>query len=380
MASELDWLTDRSLSDAVEELEQLLSQASCAFLLGAGCSCCAGLPLMGQLTQHVLSSTDLSPTTKDILHTVLNQFGESSPATIEDLMSELVDLLSIGERRSACRAECASIQVGGREYQTEQIRDALTEIKSAIVRSIDREEIDLSHHRAFVRAIHNGLRSGKSQQGSPVYYFTLNYDTVLEDSLGHERIPFTDGFLGGATGWWEPSTFEDERVSARVVKIHGSIDWRLLEGDTCPRRFRKGTVPERDADRVVIWPAVTKYREAQRDPYAQMIALMREVLRPQGPREVVLTICGYRFADAHINLELDRALKESERRLTIVAFTGNERPEDLLAEWIGDTRIRDQVRVYAKRGIFHGARSYQTAQDVNWWRFEILAKLLGGQR
>ena len=45
--------------------------------------------------------------------------------------------------------------------------------------------------------------------------------------------------------------------------------------------------------------------------------------RPSHGSQCVLVVCGYRFGDTHINLELDRALRESAGDLTIVVFTSD---------------------------------------------------------
>ena len=67
-------------------------------------------------------------------------------------------------------------------------------------------------------------------------------------------------------------------------------------------------------------PASTKYRETQKDPYAQLAELGRESIRTISGSQKILITCGYGFADSHINLEIDRALRESEGRLTVVVF------------------------------------------------------------
>jgi SIR2-like protein len=79
----------------------------------------------------------------------------------------------------------------------------------------------------FVKNIHS-LRVGKSSGLDQVDYFVLNYDTLIENALSLEKIPYTDGFDGGAVGWWDNRTYERRELSARVFKIHGSIDgWNL---------------------------------------------------------------------------------------------------------------------------------------------------------
>ena len=48
----------------------------------------------------------------------------------------------------------------------------------------------------------------------------------------------------------------------------------------------------------MIWPASTKYRETQIDPFAQLLALARNALRSENQSEKVLVVLGYSFSDA----------------------------------------------------------------------------------
>jgi hypothetical protein len=381
MTDSLTPLAKTPFSSTVEALEELMSHSSRVFLMGAGCSSCAGLPLTLTLTKEVLETAFLRDTTKEILSSLTKQFEGSTSATIEDYMSELVDLLAIAERRKQRCAICSTVNLGDKTYQVNELHEALDQIKEAIAKCIESKTIEISTHWQFIKAIHRTLRSGKTGNVKPVDYLVLNYDTLIEDALALEKLPYTDGFLGGVTGWWNEFSFSAENLSARVLKIHGSIDWCELNDDTMPCRIRSTlTLPTGSKKRVLIWPAATKYRETQRDPYAQIAGIMRRILGPSHASEVILTICGYRFGDSHINLELDRALHESGKVLTCLVFTGQNEPEGQLKAWFEDPKITDQVRIHAKRGFFHGSNVARSGEDLPWWKFENLTRLLGGER
>jgi hypothetical protein len=165
-----------------------------------------------------------------------------------------------------------------------------------------------------------------------------------------------------------------------VFKIHGSIDWCLLEGDTIPRRVRSGIKTESSKRHILIYPAATKYQEAQRNPFAQMIHYMRHSLCPNEGMEMVLAICGYSFNDSHIDVEIENALYQSDGRLTIAAFVHTDAPEGRLKAWLTNALISEQVRVYANKGYYHGSNEIKFEKDIPWWKFEVLASLLGGER
>ena len=106
----------------------------------------------------------------------------------------------------------------------------------------------------------------------------------------------------------------------------------------------------------------------------------RHVLRPSGGSQCVLVVCGYRFSDAHINIEIDRALRESAGDLTVVVFTSDNEPSGQLAVWHHDASVTEQILVFANRGFFHGTQSTLATTDLLWWKFENVTRLLGGER
>ena len=143
------------------------------------------------------------------------------------------------------------------------MRVAAEQIKQNISKAIARQ-IDIKTHRAFVHAVHQPVRVGKVAPGSTVDYLVLNYDTVVEDALAIERVAFSEGIDGGVTGWWNPEMSDRADLAARVLKLHGSVDWCEVAEDSLPRRIAHNLqVQDMQNRRILIWPASTKYREAQ---------------------------------------------------------------------------------------------------------------------
>ncbi len=380
MSEDLSALKEQRFAETVEELQQLLSQSKRVFLIGAGCSKIANLPLMTELTEKVFECLPKDDESSRILGAIANYYKNAKGCTIEDYLSELVDLLSIAQRREQKIAKTDGIQIGDLKCSLASLKLALDQVKDAIVKCLRPPTVDAATHQKFVRAIHGVLKAGKSKFGECVDYFTLNYDTLIEDALSLEMIPLTDGFSGGSTGWWDIANYSNDKVQARVFKVHGSIDWCLFQDDIIPRRVRPNLSTEGKKASILIWPAATKYREAQRDPFAQIVNAMRTTLRPSTNSEVVLTICGYAFGDAHINYEIDRALKESDKRLTVIAFSSDNEPAGQLRAWLDDPIVNEQVRVYGNRGFYHGNEKRESTKDLPWWKFEVMAQLFGGDR
>lgn len=377
---DLSLFTRAPFDEILRDLESLLSQSRLAFLIGAGCSRCAGLPMMDGLTDEVLST--LEEPHLAVLKAIILNFEGAPRCTIEDYMSELVDLIALAERRKLRSAGTPGVKLGSAPYSSEQLAETLDAIKRCIATKLDHGAVhDVNVHRQFVRAVHKTLRSGRSgPMQYTIDYFTLNYDTLLEDALALEQIQFADGFVGGATGWWKIAGYDDVSAVARVFKLHGSVDWCSCDGDILPRRIRAGLkIPTRE-DHLLIWPAATKYRETQRDPYAQLVSLMRQSLRPAPNTETVLAVCGYAFSDEHINAEIDRALRESSERLTLLAFTSDDQPTGQLSIWLEDMSVANRVRIHANRGFFHGKDRRELPHSIPWWKFEVITQLMSGNR
>ena len=198
---DLSALEKKPFADAVVKFEELLAQGGRAFLIGAGCSKCAGLPLTTQLTENVLSTSALDTTTKDIFAAIRDLFAGADYPNIEDYLSELIDLLAIAERRTMRGATQKDIVLSGVQYDEVSLRTAADQVKEAIAETIEKK-VSTETHQDFVRALHRPQRPGKSPVSQTVDYLVLNYDTVLEDALALERVPFADGIDGGVTGWW----------------------------------------------------------------------------------------------------------------------------------------------------------------------------------
>ena len=366
---------------ALLQFEELLLQNKPVFLLGAGCSKCAGFPLASELTTHVLQDDGLDDDSKNILEAVKNSFGGGESAQIEDYLSELVDLLAIAERREMRDGTQKTIPLGEDEYDAEKLRNTIEQIKQVIASAIEKKEISIETHRIFVDAVHRPVRVGKEGEASvSVDYLVLNYDTIIEDALALEKIPYSDGIDGGVTGWWNPRTFEQNGLKARVFKLHGSINWHEL-GDPLPRRVNPTLQINGDTQsKILIWPASTKYRETQLEPFAQLTALARDAITPKPGLQRVLVICGYSFRDEHINNEVERALRESNGNLTIVAFTNENDLIDPLKTWNADVTLRDHVLIFGNRGFFHGEIRETSTEVLSWWKFENVTRILKGER
>jgi hypothetical protein len=80
MRFDIRFLNEQGFRETLDKLEELLSHSK-AILLGAGTSCCGGLPLTNELTQLVINSSELCEDSKKILKTIEASFLNAPPAS-----------------------------------------------------------------------------------------------------------------------------------------------------------------------------------------------------------------------------------------------------------------------------------------------------------
>lgn len=378
MAFDTSIFEEKEFRGALNKLEELLAHSK-AVLLGAGASACAGLPLTNQLTAKALESAKLSADSKQILKAIQISFDGANPTShIEDYLSELVDWLAITSRRTNRNVAINNVKIGDIEYRNEQLLQAIDEIKLAIFDVIN-IAVDSETHERFVQALHRPMRPGKESSTGAIDYLVMNYDTLIEDALALSKLRYADGLEGGVSGWWSPSTFDLKGLDARIFKLHGSINWAENQSSSTPLRIASHLKrSQSQVSKIMIWPASTKYRETQLDPYAELMHRARLVLNPKYGNQRVLLIAGYSFGDAHINLEIERGLRTSSGNLTVIAFTSDEHPNGVLKKWHEDNAITEQVLIFADKGFFHADNKAISARSIEWWRFENLTEILEG--
>ena len=354
--------------DVREQITEWLTGNDTCFLLGAGCSMCAGKPLIGKLTENVLNDTDAK---LKVHFGALKASGER-PATIEDLINYLVRYRDILD--TITNADDHSVSVG-------EIDSWLTDIKKKTVKEVADDWEACSYHERFLQR----LRGPRDR--SPRDIFSLNYDTLLEASLDSLRLPYTDGFRGTNRGWFDSGTFDEAGVGIayRIFKLHGSINW-TRDTSGCVRRGRNANEDAAD-EPIVVYPSEQKYLQTQYGVYETLIGRFRNRLRIAGVNNC-LVVLGYSFNDEHINEAICDAVNADNSNLTIIAFVGPEQDRGKQDERLSAFSARCDSRFNAfigddQTGTFIGyALDADAANAVlkgDFWKFENLVDFIAGK-
>ena len=349
-----------------EQITERLTGADTCFLLGAGCSVCAGKPMIGKLTEDALNEAD----DRLIDHFNGLQTATDRPATVEDLITYLVryrDILG------------AISNPEGHSITIEEIDTWLACIKKRIVVEIADNWRPSEYHQRFLQRMESHVQRG------PRNLFSLNYDTLLEASLDELRISYVDGFRGTNRAWFDPGTFDDNGASYRLFKLHGSINWtRDTAGHV--RRGRNAN-EDAEADPVVIYPSEQKYLQTQYGIYETLIGRFRDRLRAPGVNNCLIVL-GYSFNDAHINQAIQEAVMSQGNNLTVIAFIGPEQDRARQNARIEEIAEQCDARFNAligsgETGHFVGrafdADTAKAVLDAELWKFENLVDFVAGE-
>ena len=385
--------------EILAQIGKHLERPDLAWLLGAGISFDANIPLMYPLTSRVGSL--IQENEDDGYFEMYNAIRNGLPdnAHIEHILSQLGDVISIAGRSRDNRIHFYDL-----DFENERLGILYDEIVSHIRETIkygykkigDDEQIGTSEepiisidqHRNFVRAIYQVSRAGVQNRRSSVKFYTTNYDTLLEDALSFERVGCSDGFSGGAIGFWDPKHFDNQRSGneATIVKLHGSIDWRFDDKRNLIK-CREGIHEKENFSNVLIYPQQTKYVETQKDPFSFLFKTFRSHL--MAAKDQTLAVCGYSFGDEHINLEIEAALSQEGNNTTLVCFVqeatvvqdqqASALPE-ILEKWLRSSNFRERVFVLTDKGLYWGAIDNKLpAEGENshdWWTFSGVIDLL----
>lgn len=373
------------------QVEEHLKCSEQSWLLGAGISFDAKLPLMYPLTNKV--KKDIKASHKILYDDIITPLFEELPEQchIEHVLSHLGDYAALAERNKEQKTVIRGTKV---ELATlEEVHNTILESISNVIRcgyvegsdetadeegTLSEPIVDIESHLEFIDTLFNHASAGVHERRKIVNIFTTNYDTLLEDALALNKVPYWDGFAGGAVAhrtqrYGEPAPTNGQR--ANLIKMHGSIDWFLCNKGYVWRVRDNDRYPKADR-RVLIYPQATKYIATQQDPFSSQFDLFRKSLN--SPQSNTLAVCGYSFGDDHINNEIEFALSKEENKTVLLAFL--ECREDIpacLEKWRSSS-FGSRVIIASLRGLYVGSQGPFKRKDDDdyWWTFKGVTSVL----
>lgn len=268
-------------------------------LIGAGASCSAGLPTLGQLEQKVIDALDGDD--KAVVEALLHS------RNLEQALSRLRRLAALLEDGEELAGLTATKAV-----------DLDEKICASIIAAVDVAGADIT---PFVKL---ASWAARMENLNPLELFTVNYDLLIEAGLEEVSAPYFDGFVGGVKARFLPELVEPHDAPAarqlpsgfvRLWKLHGSTNWR---SDGVGETWRMIRASGPHAGAAAIYPSDEKYEESRRVPF---VVLMDRFRRALVEPETITLITGYSFGDAHLNDMLsDAAYRHPRSEVLAMCF------------------------------------------------------------
>ena len=373
------------------QVEEHLKCSEQSWLLGAGISFDAKIPLMYPLTNKV--KKDVKASHKELYDDIISPLFQELPdkCHIEHVLSHLGDYAALAERNKDKKTIINGSEI---ELTTlQKVHSVILESISNVIRSGYVEDndgntveegtssepiVDIKAHLEFIDTLFNHASAGVHERRKVVNIFTTNYDTLLEDALALNKVSYWDGFDGGAVAhriqkYGEPVPSNGQR--ANLIKMHGSIDWFLCDKGYVWRVRDNDLYPKADR-RVLIYPQATKYVATQQDPFSTQFDLFRKSLNSSNSN--ILAVCGYSFGDDHINNEIEFALSKEENKTVLLAFLEcKEEIPPSLQNW-RTSCFGSRVIILSMHGLYIGnvGPFKRDDKDDYWWTFSGVTSVL----
>lgn len=350
----------KTKEECIKNLQQvLISDKKIIFLLGAGCSCCAGIP-----------------DTKDILEKLESHFQKKEKfkkfkLAIDSIKTELEKntynietLISVLQSKGDALANSTETlnKLNSNEFQ-ELEQKIKIEIRKIIDSSKKKPEMQNNSHIKFVNWI-----SGIPRKNC-IEIFTTNYDCIIEEAFEQSNVPFYDGFSGSLNPFFDINSVENLGFIpewSKLWKIHGSINWSY---DKENNKIKKTKVSD-DNDSLLIYPSNLKYQESRKLPYIAFIERLRDLLN----QEAVLLTCGYSWQDEHINDTIINVLNKNPIS-SVFGFLHTNKISDSIYKLSQES---PNISIYGTKQAIVNKRLINWEKDFDFTQFEKFVNLLSG--
>ncbi|AXP82029.1 hypothetical protein CJ739_2966 [Mariniflexile rhizosphaerae] len=298
------------------------------FLLGAGASVDAGIPISNQMVNEIeklIINHDDWKSYKDLyfyLKSSIN-YSDGILGKFNELFNVerlLIVISEIEKRESNIMYPFIGtwnirlLDLGGNNF--ENIRNFHKLIRKQLNEWVGlRNYDDANYYQSF--------SSLSTDVANLMNVFTLNYDMCFENIVGKDKT-IELGFTK-ETNEWHQSNFENiEGKHYNLYKLHGSIDWYLSK----EKLFKSQKI---ESEPELIFGIQHKMTSV--DPYFYYSSILRNCCFNEAK---IIVVIGYSYADEYVNVILSQALNSrSELRIINVAplFGKNEQVEkDFIAQ------------------------------------------------
>ncbi len=301
----------------------MIKENNILFLLGAGCSKEAGIPLSNEMVEEIenyIESLDPWKSFKELYFYLRSsiQYSEGIFGKFNEPMNveKLLHIISEIEKREKNIVypfigswNIRLVDVAGQNF------DKLTQFKNLINKRLNQWVKPLDYVSA---EYYNGFKKFQSEIGFTMKVFTLNYDLCFERIISNDLIEL--GF-NQKTYEWHYKNFENDEKPFKLYKLHGSLNWYIDKNET--RRLKMSVEPAEEPE--LIFGTDLKMKSV--DPYLFNTYEFRKFSLDEDCK--LITTIGYSYSDDHINSIISQALRaDSNRVLLSIAPCKDEQTEN----------------------------------------------------
>jgi NAD-dependent SIR2 family protein deacetylase len=320
-----------------EELRELLLQEvqKCfemnpLIVLGTGFSMPYGIPGMGALATHLITTVDGSSSTEAWV-----RFQER---------------LSESDLESALQTVPLSAEI-----ERQIVRQTWNFISTS-----DQETFaNVRHNRdhiSITRLIRHIFQSSHKR----IDIVTTNYDRLAEYAIGAAGYRFHTGYSDGYLQKWDPLSgaiyikdkngFAQPVRTAHVWKVHGSLDWFTRnEEPECWPDIKN--LPD-SAEPLIVTPGIKKYERTYNEPFRSVLQAMDDAIG----RAKAVFVVGFGFNDNHLQTRLKRRCHSEKLKIVVVTKNLTQSAKDFLlggkcTEFLAIEECRDGTRFYTENHV-----------------------------
>ncbi|MBK8291934.1 MAG: SIR2 family protein [Flammeovirgaceae bacterium] len=308
------------------------------FLLGAGASADAGIPISNKMVEEIEKLIEENEEWKPYRELyfylkssinysdgILGKFNE--PFNVERL---LIVISEIEKRETNLMYPFIGtwnirlLDLGGINF--ENIKKFRKLIRKQLNEWVGLRSYDQANY-------YQSFSSLSKDIGQLMKVFTLNYDLCFETVVGKDKI-IELGFTK-STNEWHQSNFENEAGKQyNIYKLHGSIDWYIKDD----KLFWSEKI---EAEPELIFGILHKMTSV--DPYFYYSSILRNSCMDEAK---VIVVIGYSYADDYVNIILSQALSsKTELRVLNVAPFGQRTEEELKSEILKRLNLKNQKQL-----------------------------------
>ena len=316
------------------------------FLLGAGASADAGIPVSSQMVKNIenLLKTSEWEKYKDLYFLIKSGINYSAGLSGDLPLFNIETLLFVLEELVQKERHLLYPFIGSWNIRfNEVIRDDFKliqtfqkEIKKQLKNWVGIEDASKSEYFKYFKTL-------KVQLNHSLRVFTLNYDKCIEVNTNNTGFEFSleRGFERDTKKWNHKRISErvrDDEPDIYLYKLHGSIDWKR----------DKETNVVKYVDNEASYPDLifgTQNKLSYSDPYLFLFSEFRHYTL-----NAKLIVCiGYSFSDEHINGLIEQALKQDKNKKILSVMKGTKKTDVELKEFITDKINISEERIIIEK-------------------------------